>query len=78
MNDPIATFPNETYLNGLRVADAVVVDALYNEFRQPIAKAVESAGLSGGIESEADTLTGIIQEMLLTRTSERQGSASHH
>jgi hypothetical protein len=44
MNDPIATFPNETYLNGLRVADAVVVDALYNEFRQPIAKAVESAG----------------------------------
>lgn len=44
MNDPIATFPNETYLNGLRVADAAVVDALYNECRQPIAKAVESAG----------------------------------
>ena len=34
--------------------------------------------LSGGIESEADTLTGIIQEMLLTRTSERQGRLIDH
>jgi sulfate adenylyltransferase subunit 2 len=29
--------------------------------------------LSGAIESEADNLTGIIQEMLLPTTSERQG-----
>ncbi|MCU1387316.1 MAG: sulfate adenylyltransferase, small subunit [Ilumatobacteraceae bacterium] len=29
--------------------------------------------LSGAVESEADTLPGIIQEMLLTTTSERQG-----
>ncbi len=29
--------------------------------------------LSGGVESDAATLTGIIQEMLLTTTSERQG-----
>ena len=29
--------------------------------------------LSGAIESEADSLTGIIQEMLLATTSERQG-----
>ncbi len=29
--------------------------------------------LSGAIESEADTLTAVIQEMLLARTSERQG-----
>ncbi len=29
--------------------------------------------LTGAIESEADTLTAIIQEMLLTTTSERQG-----
>jgi len=29
--------------------------------------------LTGAVESEADTLTGIIQEMLLTTTSERQG-----
>ncbi|MHB9145044.1 MAG: sulfate adenylyltransferase subunit CysD [Symbiobacteriia bacterium] len=29
--------------------------------------------LTGAIESEADTLPAIIQEMLLTRTSERQG-----
>ncbi|MNF13038.1 Sulfate adenylyltransferase subunit 2 [compost metagenome] len=29
--------------------------------------------LTGAIESEADTLGGIIQEMLLATTSERQG-----
>jgi sulfate adenylyltransferase subunit 2 len=29
--------------------------------------------LTGAIESEADTLPGVIQEMLLARTSERQG-----
>jgi len=31
--------------------------------------------LTGAVESEADTLTGIIQEMLLATTSERQGRA---
>ncbi len=31
--------------------------------------------LTGAIESEADTLSAIIQEMLLTKTSERQGRA---
>jgi sulfate adenylyltransferase subunit 2 len=34
--------------------------------------------LSGAIESEADTLTGIIQEMLLATTSERQGRIIDH
>jgi sulfate adenylyltransferase subunit 2 len=34
--------------------------------------------LSGAIESEADTLTAIIQEMLLARTSERQGRLIDH
>ena len=34
--------------------------------------------LTGAIESTADTLTGIIQEMLLTRTSERQGRVIDH
>ena len=29
--------------------------------------------LTGAIESDADTLPAIIQEMLLTKTSERQG-----
>jgi sulfate adenylyltransferase subunit 2 len=29
--------------------------------------------LTGAVESEADTLTGIVEEMLLTSTSERQG-----
>ena len=34
--------------------------------------------LTGAVESEADTLTAIIQEMLLTRTSERQGRVIDH
>ena len=34
--------------------------------------------LSGAIESEADTLPKIIQEMLLARTSERQGRVIDH
>lgn len=34
--------------------------------------------LSGAVESEADTLTAVIQEMLLTRTSERQGRMIDH
>jgi sulfate adenylyltransferase subunit 2 len=34
--------------------------------------------LTGAIESEADTLQGIIQEMLLTTTSERQGRVIDH
>jgi len=34
--------------------------------------------LSGAIESEADTLEAIIQEMLLARTSERQGRLIDH
>ena len=34
--------------------------------------------LSGAIESRADTLTGIVQEMLLATTSERQGRIIDH
>jgi len=34
--------------------------------------------LTGAIESTADTLTGIIQEMLLTASSERQGRVIDH
>jgi len=34
--------------------------------------------LTGAIESKADTLTGIIQEMLLATTSERQGRVIDH
>ena len=34
--------------------------------------------LSGAVESEADTLEAIIQEMLLARTSERQGRLIDH
>ncbi|MCC5872115.1 MAG: sulfate adenylyltransferase subunit CysD [Gammaproteobacteria bacterium] len=34
--------------------------------------------LTGAVESEADSLTGIIQEMLLARTSERQGRVIDH
>ncbi|WP_272868039.1 sulfate adenylyltransferase subunit CysD [Caldimonas tepidiphila] len=34
--------------------------------------------LSGAVESEAQSLTAVIQEMLLTRTSERQGRMIDH
>ncbi|MEX0300120.1 MAG: sulfate adenylyltransferase subunit CysD [Kordiimonas sp.] len=34
--------------------------------------------LTGAVESEADTLTDVIQEMLLTKTSERQGRVIDH
>jgi len=34
--------------------------------------------LSGAVESDADTLTDVIREMLLTRTSERQGRMIDH
>ena len=34
--------------------------------------------LTGAVESSADTLPAVIQEMLLTRTSERQGRAIDH
>jgi sulfate adenylyltransferase subunit 2 len=34
--------------------------------------------LTGAIESEADSLVAIIQEMLLTTTSERQGRMIDH
>ena len=34
--------------------------------------------LTGAIESDADTLPAVIQEMLLTRTSERQGRLIDH
>jgi len=34
--------------------------------------------LTGAVESEADTLPEVIQEMLLTKTSERQGRVIDH
>ncbi|NDV13124.1 sulfate adenylyltransferase subunit CysD [Crenobacter caeni] len=34
--------------------------------------------LTGAVDSEADTLTDVIREMLLTRTSERQGRVIDH
>jgi len=34
--------------------------------------------LTGAIESEADTLPAILKEMLLSRTSERQGRVIDH
>jgi sulfate adenylyltransferase subunit 2 len=34
--------------------------------------------LTGAVESTADTLPAIIQEMLLTKTSERQGRVIDH
>jgi hypothetical protein len=44
MNQQGAIFPNDTYLTGLQNADATVVEAIYNEFRTPVGRAVEAAG----------------------------------
>ena len=54
-----------------------------NEGEQPTLKNVRFRTLgcyplTGAVESTADTLQGIIQEMLLTRTSERQGRVIDH
>jgi len=54
-----------------------------NPGEQPVMKKVRFRTLgcyplTGAIESEADTLPAIIQEMLLTRTSERQGRVIDH
>lgn len=54
-----------------------------NEGEVPMMKSVRFRTLgcyplTGAVESEADTLPEIIQEMLLTRTSERQGRAIDH
>jgi hypothetical protein len=43
MSLPSAIFPNETYTDGLRTADASVVESLYNEFRLSVVKAIEGA-----------------------------------
>lgn len=53
------------------------------EGEQPMMKSVRFRTLgcyplTGAIESEANTLTAIIQEMLLTKTSERQGRLIDH
>ena len=53
------------------------------EGEQPMMKCVRFRTLgcyplTGAIESEANTLTAIIQEMLLTKTSERQGRLIDH
>ncbi|MGC6521182.1 MAG: sulfate adenylyltransferase subunit CysD [Candidatus Micropelagos thuwalensis] len=54
-----------------------------NDGEQPMLKYVRFRTLgcyplTGAVESTADTLQGIIQEMLLTRTSERQGRVIDH
>ncbi|MFN0033692.1 MAG: hypothetical protein ACKVUS_01410 [Saprospiraceae bacterium] len=74
MNHASAIFPNETYLNGLRNADATVVDALYNEFRQPVARAVEVAG---GNYADGSTFfrTAVIQTARLAHTGHYPESA---
>ncbi len=54
-----------------------------NDGEQPMLKNVRFRTLgcyplTGAVESTAETLQGIIQEMLLTRTSERQGRIIDH
>ncbi|MGI9401974.1 MAG: sulfate adenylyltransferase subunit CysD [Rhizobiaceae bacterium] len=48
------------------------------EYRKVRFRTLGCYPLTGAVESEADTLTAIIQEMLLTKTSERQGRVIDH
>lgn len=72
MDQLVATFPNETYLNGLRDADASVIDALYNEFRGSISKSVEAAG---GSYADANTFfrVAVIQASSLVKAGKYPG-----
>ena len=68
------------------LSDVIMVDddrMPLNDGEQPMLKNVRFRTLgcyplTGAVESTADTLQGIIQEMLLTRTSERQGRVIDH
>lgn len=69
MNHPSANFANEIYLDGLRKADATVVEALYGEFRQAVTRAVETAG---GNYADGNTFfrVAVIQTAVLANRNE--------
>jgi sulfate adenylyltransferase subunit 2 len=58
--------------------DRMPVDPDEIEMRSVRFRTLGCYPLTGAIESEADTLTAIIQEMLLTTSSERQGRVIDH
>lgn len=72
MTHQSAIFPNEIYLNGLQDSDAAVVETLYNEFRQPIVRAVEMAGGSYA-DGAAFFRVAIIQTAQLIRSGAYPG-----
>ena len=57
----------------MRLRDGETVEMLKVRFRT-----LGCYPLTGAVESSAETLTAIIQEMLLTTTSERQGRVIDH
>lgn len=68
----------------IMIDDARILDYLSDEEKARIHKrkvrfrTLGCYPLTGAVESEADTLTDVIREMLLTRTSERQGRVIDH
>jgi len=72
MSHPSAIFPNEIYLNGLRDADAAVIESLYNEFRQGIVRAVETAGGSYA-DGAAFFKAAVIQTTLMAQSGTYPG-----
>lgn len=68
----------------IMIDDARILDYLSDEEKARIEKrkvrfrTLGCYPLTGAVESEADTLTDVIREMLLTRTSERQGRVIDH
>jgi sulfate adenylyltransferase subunit 2 len=67
----------------IMIDDERILEHLSEEDKARIVKKVRFRTLgcyplTGAVESEAESLTDIIQEMLLTRTSERQGRVIDH
>ncbi len=68
----------------IMIDDARILDYLSDEEKARIHKrkvrfrTLGCYPLTGAVDSEADTLTDVIREMLLTRTSERQGRVIDH
>ena len=63
---------------GLDVARMLLEEGEEPEMKMVRFRTLGCYPLTGAVESEADTLPAIIQEMLLTKTSERQGRMIDH
>lgn len=71
MSDPSTQQPISTFTDGLRTADAAVVEQLYTEYRKPVARAVETAG---GSNADGNTFfrVALLQSALMSENNALQ------